>query len=102
MPTLLDEDDNQYRQQLIKFNGALKKKQPEYIQRHDKVIFNMLILSTLEKVKCDVIPYPPYLPDFVFLDYHKIESTQHRLSEQHLQSYKKIKIRLDEWSVLKE
>jgi len=71
---------DRYRLQLIhlRINHALRKKRPEYEQRHDKVILFhdiprphvvKVVKKYLETLKWDVLPHPPYSPDIALSDY---------------------------------
>jgi len=69
---------DRYRLQLIRLSHALRKKWPEYEQRHDKVIFlhdnarphvAKVIKKYLETLKWNVLPHPPYSPDIAPSDY---------------------------------
>jgi len=67
--------DVRYRLQLICLSRTLQEKQPEYEQRHDKVILlhdnvqsyvAKVVKKYLEMLKWDVLPHPPYSPDCSF------------------------------------
>jgi len=66
---------DRYRLQLIRLSRALREKQPEYKQRHDKIILlhdntrPHVIKKYLETLKWDVLPHPPYFPDIAPFDY---------------------------------
>jgi len=61
----------------IRLSRALRKKRPEYEQRHDKVILlhdnarpvAKVVKKYLETLKWDVLPQPPYSPDIAPSDY---------------------------------
>jgi len=67
---------DRYRLQ-FRLSRALREKQPEYEQRHDKVILlhdarphvAKVIKKYLETLKWDVLPHPPYSPDIAPSDY---------------------------------
>jgi len=63
---------DRYRLQLIRLSRVLRKKRPEYEQRHDKVILlhnnarphvAKVIKKYLGMLKWDVLPHPLYSPD---------------------------------------
>ena len=70
---------DRYRQQLIKSNQALKRKQPEWGRRTHKVILlhdnarphvAKPVKTCLENIKWDVLPHAPYSPDLAPSDYY--------------------------------
>jgi histone-lysine N-methyltransferase SETMAR len=102
---------DRYRQQLINLKRALQEKRSEYAKRHDKVIFQhdnarphiaKPVKETLEALRWDVLPHPPYSPDIAPSDYHLFRSMQHGLSGQHFKTYEEIKKWLDEWIASKQ
>jgi len=69
---------DRYRLQLIRLSCALREKQPEYEQRHDKIILlhdnarrhvTKVVKKYLETLKWNVLPHPPYSPDIAPSDY---------------------------------
>ena len=69
---------DRYRKQLMRLRRALKKKRPQYPERHDKVILQhnnarphaaRPVKTYLETLKWEVLPQPPYFPDVVPSDY---------------------------------
>ena len=61
-----------YRTQLMTLSRALRKKRPQYEQRHEKVILHYdkarphvakPVKTYLETLKWKVLPHPPYSPD---------------------------------------
>ena len=92
-----------YRTQLMRLSRALKDKQPQYKERHDKVILQpdnarahvaKVVKTYLETLKWEVLPHLPYSPDVASLDYHLFRSMAHGLADQHFRSYEEEKIRL--------
>lgn len=100
-----------YKQQIIFLSEQLKNKRPEYANRHDKVIFQhdnarphvaKVVKATLETLKWDVLPHPPYSPDIAPSDYHLFRSMAHGLSSQHFKTYGEIEKWVNEWIALKD
>ena len=100
-----------YREQLIQLNNALQRKRPEYAKRHDKVIFQhdnsrphvaRSVKDTLEALRWEVLPHPPYSPDVAPSDFHLFRSMQSALSEQKFTSYREIENWLDNWIASKD
>ena len=67
-----------YRTQLMRLSRALRKKRPQYDQRHEKVILQhdnarphaaKPDKTYLETLKWEVLPHPPYCPDIAPSDY---------------------------------
>jgi len=66
----------------MRLNRALKEKyEPQYEQRHDKIILQHEIVlphvstsqaveTYLEALKWEVLPHPPYFSDIAPSDYH--------------------------------
>ena len=80
---------DRYRQQLMKWNQALKRKQPECGDRTHKVILlhdnarphvTIPVKTYLENIKWDVLPHAPYSPDLAPSDYYLFRSMQNRTS----------------------
>ncbi|GBM67457.1 hypothetical protein AVEN_124053-1 [Araneus ventricosus] len=46
----------------------------------------------LERLKWEVLPYPPYSPDIATSDYHLFRTMAHGLAEQHCHSYEDAKM----------
>ena len=100
-----------YQQQLMQLSLALKIKRPQYAKRHDKMIFQYdnarphvakVVKETLELLKWDVLPHPPYSPDISPSDYHLFRSMAYSLAEQHFTSYKEAKNWVDSWITSKD
>lgn len=100
-----------YKQQLMKLSEALKLKRPQYAKRHDKVIFQhdnarphvaKIVKDTLEELRWDVLPHPPYSPDIAPSDYHLFRSMAHGLAEKQFTSYEDAKNWVDSWIASKD
>ena len=85
-----------YRTQLIRWSRALRKKWPQYEQRHKKVIpqhdnarphVAKAIKTYLETLKWKVLTHPPYSPDIAPSDYYLFGSMAHGLADQQFRSY---------------
>ena len=94
-----------YRTQLMHLSRALKDKRPQYNERHDKVILQndnarpyvaKVVNTTLETLKWEVLPHPPYFPDVAPSDYHLFRSMAQGLADQHFRSYE-VKNWIDSW-----
>ena len=95
-----------YRTQLMRLSRALREKRPQYEQRHEKVILQhdndrpyvaKLVKTYLETLKWEVLPHPPYSPDFPLSDYYLFQSMAHGLADQQFSSYEDIEKWLDSW-----
>ena len=80
-----------YRTQLMRLSQALREKQPQYEQRHEKVILQhdnapphvvKPVKTYLETLKWEVLPHPPYSPDIAPSDYYMFWSMAHGLADQ--------------------
>jgi len=100
-----------YRLQLMRLSGALRKKRPQYEQRHEKVILQhdnarphvaKPVKTYLETLKWEVLPHPPYSPDIAPSDYYLFRSMAHGLADQQFRSYEDIKKWLDSWIASKD
>ena len=102
---------DRYRLQLLRLNQALKKKRPEWHNRHNKLI--MLhdnarphvikpVKKYLEGAKWEILPHPPYSPDISPSDFHLFRFMQSALSGERFNSYEGIKKWLDEWIASKK
>lgn len=100
-----------YRRQMMRLSRELKKKRPQYQQRHDKVILQhdnarphvaQPVKTYLETLKWEVLPHPLYSPDIAPSDYHLFRSMQHGLADQHFSNYDELKKWLDEWIAAKQ
>lgn len=99
-----------YQQQIIKLGRELRKKRPEYADRHEGVIFQhdnapshtaRPVRDTLDALGWELLPHPPYSPDLAPSDYHLFASMGHALAEQHFNSYEDVKKWLDGWFLSK-
>lgn len=102
---------DRYKQQLLKLNGALQEKRPEWAKRHGKVIFlhdnarphvSKPVKETLDELGWDVLPHPPYSPDIAPSDYYLFRSMAHCLCEQRFQNFEDVQNWLDDWIELKQ
>ena len=68
-----------YRTQLMRLSQALKEKQSQYQEKHDKVILQhnnarthiaRPVKTYLETLKWEILPHPPYSPDISPSEYH--------------------------------
>ena len=82
----------QHHQQLMSLSQALKEKLPEYVKRHDKVIFlhdnahshiAEPVKVTLEVLYWDILPHPPYSSDIAPSDYHSFKSMARSVTDEH-------------------
>ena len=95
----------------MRLGRALKEKCAHYYSRYDKVILlhdnarphvAQVVKETLEALKWDVLPHPPYSPDIPPSDYHLLRSMAYSLAEQHFTSYKEAKNWVDSWITSKD
>ena len=100
-----------YQQQLMQLSRALKFKRLQYAKRRDKVIFQhdnaqphvaKVVKETLEALNWDVLPHPPYSPEFAPSDYHFFRSMAHCVAEKHFTSYEEAKNWVDSWIASKD
>lgn len=100
-----------YQEQLMQLSSELKVKRPQYATRHDKVIFQhdnarphvaRVVKNTLDALKWDVLPHPPYSSDIAPSDYHLFRSMYHALVKQHFNSYEEVKNWVDSWIAAKD
>ncbi|CAD7000364.1 unnamed protein product [Ceratitis capitata] len=90
---------NRYRTQLMRLSRALKEKRPQYQERHDKIILQhdnarphvaKVVKMYLETLKWEVLPHPPYSPDFAPSDFHLFRSMAHGLADHYFQSFEEL------------
>jgi len=90
---------DRYRLQLIRLNRVLRKKRPEYEQRHDKVILfhdnarphvAKVVKKYLEMLKWNVLPHPPYSPDIYTLSDYWLFRRIHQVTGSFLSQKSKI------------
>ena len=92
--------EDRYQMQLMRLSQVLKEKQPQYEERHNKVIFQH------DNARPDVArpvktyfetppPHPPYSPDVAPSDYYLFQSMAHGLAHRHFRSYKEVKKWID-------
>jgi len=80
-----------YRTQLMRLSRA-RKNAPTITPGNDKIILLhdnarphvAAPIKTLETLKWEVLPHPPYSPNIAPSDYHLFRSMTHGLSEQHI------------------
>jgi len=96
---------------LIHLSRALRKKRPEYEQRHDKVIFlhdnarphvAKVVKKYLEMLKWNVLPHLPYFPDITLSDYWLFRRMQHDLTSHRFTSFTEIENWLQNWIAFKD
>ena len=92
--------EDRYRLQVMRLSQILKKRRPQYEERHEKVILQhnnawphgaKPIKIYLETLKWKVLLDPPSSPDIASSDYHLFRSMTHGLAEQHFHSYEDAK-----------
>lgn len=100
-----------YRLQLIRLKQALIEKRPEWVNRHNKLIFQHdnarphikeCVKNYLEGQDWEVLPHPPYSPDIAPSDYHLFRSMSHALTEQRFDKVENIKNWIDSWIASKD
>ena len=100
-----------YRTQYMRLSRVLREKRPQYKQMYEKVILQhdnarphvaKPVKTYLEKLKWEVLPYPPYSTDIAPSDYYLFRSMAHGLADQQFRSYEDIEKRLDSWIALKD
>ena len=88
----------------MRLSRVLREKQPQYEQRHEKVILQhdnarphvaKPVKTYLETLKWEVLPHPLYSPDIVPSDYYLFRSMAHGLADQQFRSYEDIEKWLD-------
>jgi len=100
-----------YRRQLMRLKGAIKEKQPEWVNRHSKLIFQYdnarpltpkVVKTYLNGQDWEVLLHLPYSPDIAPSDYHLFQTMQSDLTGEWFTSYESIIIWLDSWIVSKD
>ena len=100
-----------YRTKLMRLSRALRKKRPQYEQRHEKVILqhdnarpNVVkpVKTYLETLEWEVLPHPPCFPDIAQSYYYLFRSMAHGLADQQFRLYEDIEKCLDSWTALKD
>ena len=95
-----------YRQQMIDWNQALRKKRPEYQKRQHKVILlrdnapshtAKPVKETIEAFSWEILSHAAYSPDLAPSDYYLFASMGHAFSDQHFTSYENVRKWLDDW-----
>ena len=95
----------------MRLSRALKKKRPQYQERHDKVILQhdnawphvaRPVKTYLRTLKWEVLFHPPYFPDVAPSDYHLFRSMAHGLANQHFRYYEEVKKWIDSWIASKD
>jgi len=95
----------------MRLSRALRKRRPQYEQRHDKVILQhdnagpyvaQTVKTYLETLRWEVLPHPTYSPDIALSDYQLFRSMTHILSEQKFSSYGDTKKWVDSWITSKD
>ena len=78
-----------YRTKLIRLKRAIAEKRPEYVNRHEAIIFHhdnvrphvaIPVKNYLENSGWEVSPHPPYSPDPAPSNYHLFWSMQNALT----------------------
>ena len=89
-----------YRTQLIRLKRAIAEKRPEYVTRHEAIIFHrdnarthvaIPVKNYLENSAWEVLPHLSYSPDLAPSDYHLFRSMQNVLTEIRFTSEQGIK-----------
>ena len=100
-----------HRTQLMRLSRALRKKRPQYEQRHEKVILQhdnarphvaKPVKSFLETLKWQDLLHSSYSPDIAPSDYYLFRSMAHGLADQQFRSYEDIEEWLDSWITSKD
>jgi histone-lysine N-methyltransferase SETMAR len=100
-----------YRRQLMRLKREIEEKRPEWVNRHNKLIFQhdnarphvaQPVKNYLEGQNWEVLPHPPYSPDIAPSDYHLFRTMQTVLSGERFRSREEIKIWLDNWIASKD
>ncbi|GFV02218.1 mariner Mos1 transposase [Trichonephila clavipes] len=95
----------------MRLTRALKDKQSQYNERHDKVILQRdnarphvakVVKTYLETLKWEVLSHPLYSTDLAPSDYHLFRSMAHGLADQHFRSYEEVKNWIDSWITSKD
>ena len=90
---------DRHRTQLMLLNRALKEKQLQFQERHDKVILQhgnarqhvtRPLKTYLETLKWEVLPHPSYSPNVAPSDYHLFRSMAHGLAHLHFRFYEEV------------
>lgn len=100
-----------YRRQLIRLKRAIEEKRPEWVNRHNKLIFQhdnakphtaVVVKNYLDGQDWEVLPHPAYSPDIAPSDYYLFRSMQSALSDKRFTSREEVQIWLDRWIASKE
>ena len=100
-----------YQTQLIRLGRATCEKQPQYEQKHEKVILQhdnarshiaKPVQTYLKTLKWEVLPQPPYSPDIALSDYYLFRSTALGLADQQFRSFEDIEKCLNSWIASKD
>lgn len=100
-----------YRRQLMRLKRAIEEKRPEWVNRHNKLIFQHdnakphtanVVKNYLQGQDWEVLSHPPYSPDIAPSDYHLFRLMQLALQDVRFTSYENIKNWLDEWIASKD
>lgn len=100
-----------YRRQLMRLKRAVEEKRPEWVNRHNKLIFQHdnakphtvnVVKNYLQGQDWEVLSHPLYSPDIAPSDYHLFRLMQLALQDVRFTSYESIKKWLDEWIASKD
>lgn len=89
-----------YRRQLMRLKLAIEAKRPEWKDRHEKLIFHQdnarphiesSVKTYLENTGWEILPHPPYSPDFAPSDYYLFRSMQNALTGTRFSSFEEVK-----------
>ena len=98
------------RTQLIRLTRAIAENRPEYVTRHEAIIFHhdnvrphvaIPVKNYLKNNGWEVLPHTPYSPDLAPSDYHLFRSMQSALTGIRLTSVQGIKNWLDPYLAAK-
>lgn len=91
---------------MINLNHALIEKRPEWATRHGKVILlhdnapshtTNLVKETINALKWDVNPHPPYSPDLAPFDYYLFSAMSIALAGHHFNEVEEVENWLIRW-----